>query len=268
MPTLLALQALAAPYSTILCDIWGVIHDGGQLLPGAVDRLTEWKSAGKTIILVTNAPRPASSVQAGLDALGLPRDTYDAITSSGEAGIAALIDPLRAVGFLGTKEDRADLIAHGVQVVEDDFAEAACTGIERRSLPAQYAAMLTSWAKRDVLFHCLNPDREVICCGQREACAGALADMYEAMGGRVAWYGKPHAPIYAHALALAGNPPLGDVLAIGDGPVTDMLGAARFGIDAIFISHGINAGAPFPPDFAARHGLGDWRPIATFANLG
>ncbi len=262
------LQSLADPYSTILCDIWGVIHDGGRLLPGAADRLAEWKSAAKKVILITNAPRPASSVQAGLDALGLPRDAYDAITSSGEAGVAALIDPRRAVGFLGTREDRDDLVAHSVAIADDDVAEVACTGLdEQRSHPQEYADQLRAWADRDVLFHCLNPDREVIHLGQREACAGALADLYEAMGGRVAWYGKPHAPIYAHALLLAGNPPLGEVLAIGDGPVTDMLGAARFGVDAIFISHGVHAGAPFPPEFAARYGLGDWRPIATFADL-
>ncbi len=264
MPTL---QSLAEPYSTILCDIWGVIHDGGRLLPGAAARLAEWKNAGKKIILVTNAPRPASSVQAGLDALGLPRDAYEAITTSGEAGIAALVDPPRAVGFLGTPEDRADLVAHGIRIADHDYSEVACAGLDIGARPADYSAELQSWADCDVLFHCLNPDREVIHMGQRVACAGALADMYEGNGGRVAWYGKPHAPIYAHALSLAGNPMPGDVLAIGDGPVTDMLGAARFGLDAIFISHGVHAGAPFPPDFAARHGLGDWRPLASFADL-
>jgi ribonucleotide monophosphatase NagD (HAD superfamily) len=87
------------------------------------------------------------------------------------------------------------------------------------------------------------------------------------MGGRVAWYGKPHAPIYAHALRLAGNPAPSEVLAIGDGPLTDMVGAARAGIDALFISHGIHDGAPLPIDFAERHQLGNWRPIATLADL-
>ena len=264
-----ALRAIAERHSTILCDIWGVIHDGGRLLGGAVDRLTEWKAAGKTIILVTNAPRPASTVQAGLDALGLPRAAYDAITSSGEAGIAALTNPPRRVGFLGTRFDRADLEAHGVMISDHDFTELACTGLDdRRFDPEDYAPYLLAWASRDILFHCLNPDREVIHCGVREACAGALADRYEALGGRVAWYGKPHAPIYAHALTLAGNSPLSDVLAIGDGPVTDMLGAARFGIEGVFISHGIHEGAPFPENFSERHGLGDWRPLATLKDLG
>ena len=262
------LDQLAAPYSTILCDIWGVVHDGGRLLPGAAERLSAWKAAGKTIILVTNAPRPASTVQAGLDILGLKRGAYDAITSSGEAGIAALIDPPRRVGFLGSRADHADLVAHGVEIADHNFTEVACTGLdEAHDLPADYVDQLERWAGRDILFHCLNPDREVIRSGEREACAGALADLYAGMRGRVAWYGKPDAPIYAHALALAGGPPRDQVLAIGDGPVTDMLGAARFGIDAIFISHGIHAGAPFPLDFAERHGLGDWRPLATLPDL-
>ena len=263
-----SLDEIVAPYSTILCDIWGVIHDGARLLPGAAERLAAWKHAGKTIVLVTNAPRPADRVQAGLDALGLPRSSYDAITSSGEAGIAALVAPPRPVAFLGTRADRADLIAHGVIVDDRAAGEVACTGLdEQRASAADYADQLEAWAARDMLFHCLNPDREVIHCGVRLACAGALADHYESLGGRVAWYGKPHAPIYRHALRLAGNPPLTKVLAIGDGLVTDMAGAARFGIDALFISHGLHAGAPVPPGFAARHGLGDWAPIATLADL-
>ena len=264
-----SLEGLSEPYSTILCDIWGVIHDGARLFPGAAERLAQWKRAGKTIVLVTNAPRPASSVQAGLDRLGLPRDAYDAITSSGEAGIAALIDPPREVGFLGTADDRADLIAHGVMIGDGDVREVACTGLdERRASVSDHVEQLERWAARDILLHCLNPDREVIHCGVREACAGALADLYEGLGGRVAWYGKPHAPIYAHALRLAGDPPPGRVLAIGDGLVTDMIGAARFGVDALFISHGLHGGAAFPRDFAARNGLGDWVPIATIPDLG
>ena len=262
------LDQLAKPYRTILCDIWGVVHDGARLLPGAAERLAEWKRAGKTIILVTNAPRPASTVQAGLDRIGLPREAYDAITSSGEAGIAALVDPPRPVGFLGTAEDRADLTAHGVMIADGDAREVACTGLDAaRDRPADYLPQLERWAAREVLLHCLNPDREVIYCGVREACAGAIADLYEGLGGRVAWYGKPHAPIYTHALRLAGNPPPGEVLAVGDGLVTDMLGAARFGIDALFITHGLHAGAAFPSDFSSRHGLGDWAPIAALPDL-
>jgi len=115
--------------------------------------------------------------------------------------------------------------------------------------------------------HCLNPDRVVIHLGRREACAGALADIYEAMGGQVLWYGKPHGPIYDYARSLAGNPLLNEMVAIGDGLPTDILGAARYGIDAVYVSHGIHAGEPVPDDFASSHGLGGWKPILTVEGL-
>lgn len=262
------LDKLDPRYRAILCDIWGVVHDGYSILPGVEQRLLRWKSEGRAVVLVTNAPRPAETVRRHLDWLGLRRDAYDAITSSGEAGIAALTDPPRPVGSLGTREDRADLVAGGVILAESDFTELACTGLdERRDDPDEYREQLTSWAEAGILMHCLNPDRIVIHCGRREACAGALADIYEQLGGKVAWYGKPHAPIYDHARLLAGNPPREATIAIGDGLPTDMLGAARYGIDAIYVSHGIHAGEPVPDDFAMRHGLGDWRPILTVEGL-
>ncbi|MEO7240834.1 MAG: HAD hydrolase-like protein, partial [Sphingomicrobium sp.] len=122
--------------------------------------------------------------------------------------------------------------------------------------------------ERGVTLHCLNPDRLVIRGGVPEACAGALADLYEQMNGRVLWYGKPHRAIYDHALGLGGNPPAEAVLAIGDALRTDILGAARMGFDAVYVAGGIHAGEPFPPDFAAEHGLGDWHPVAVVDSLG
>ena len=98
-------------------------------------------------------------------------------------------------------------------------------------------------------------------------CAGALADEYEAMGGAVTWYGKPYAPIYEHALRLAGNPAVGEVLAVGDGLQTDILGAARMGFDAIYVTGGIAEGEGIPANFAERNGLGDWSPIAVVGSL-
>ena len=263
-----SIDQLDPKYRAILCDIWGVVHDGACLLPGVEARLLRWKAEDRHIVLVTNAPRPAETVQRHLDHLGLTRDAYDAITSSGEAGIAALTNPRRAVGFLGTAEDRADLISRGVVLIPDSFTELACTGLDEwRNEPEEYRQQLASWAGSGVILHCLNPDRIVIHCGQREACAGALADIYEDLGGKVLWYGKPHEAIYDHARSLAGNPSLTNMLAIGDGLPTDMLGAARYGIDAIYVSHGIHAGEPVPDDFASRHGLGDWQPLLTVEGL-
>lgn len=264
------LDRLDPRYRVILCDIWGCVHDGVALYPGAAERLARWKREQRTIILITNAPRTAEAVARQLDRLRLARWAYDWITTSGEAGIAALTDPPRPLGFCGTGEDRAILASRGVRFASGDaFAELACTGLdEARDEVAEYHDDLDRWAAGDVLMHCLNPDRMVIRGGNAEPCAGALADAYAERGGRVAWYGKPHGAIYAHALRLAGDPPPTAVLAIGDGIETDILGAARAGLDCIFVSGGIHAGKPFPENFAATHGLGDWSPVAVVPSLG
>ena len=263
------LDALDPKYRLILCDVWGVVHDGVSLYPGAADRLRLWRDEGRYVILITNAPRTADAVARQLGRIGLPRDCWDGIATSGEAGIEALNALDRPVGFIGTRGDRAILEERGVRIAQgDDFTDLACTGItEDRPNPADYLADLERWADRDVLMHCLNPDRVVMRGGVLEACAGAIADLYEQLGGRVTWYGKPHETIYRHALHLAGGPPASEVLALGDGLQTDILGAALMGFDAIFVSGGIHAGEPFPPDFAMRYGLGDWRPVAVVEGL-
>ncbi|MFL6720818.1 MAG: TIGR01459 family HAD-type hydrolase [Sphingomonas sp.] len=263
------LDSLDPKYRLILCDIWGVVHDGVTLYPGAAGRLRQWRSERRTIILITNAPRTAEAVERQLGRIGLPRDCWNGIATSGEAGIEALNALDRAVGFVGTQEDRAILEGRGVRIAEgDDFTDVACTGMmEGRPAPADYLPELELWAERDVEMHCLNPDRLVMRGGLVEACAGAIADLYQGLGGPVTWYGKPHAAIYTHALHLAGNPPPSEVLAVGDGLHTDMVGAARMGFDAVFVSGGIHAGEPFPEQFAADHGLGDWHPVAVVEGL-
>ena len=262
-------DTLDPKYRLILCDLWGVVHDGVRLYPGAAERLTEWREQGRCVILLTNAPRTEESVQKQLARIGLPINAYDAIATSGEAGIAALIALDQAVGFIGTADDRAILESRGVRIAEGGvFAELACTGTEEgRPDPEQYRRDLERLADRGVVMHCLNPDRVVVRGGVPEACAGAIADIYQMLGGRVSWYGKPFPAIYEHALPRAGNPPKDEVLAVGDGLQTDILGAARMGFDAVFVAGGIHAGEPFPEDFGERNGLGEWKPLSVVDGL-
>ena len=263
------LDRLDSRYSVVLCDIWGCVHDGVTLYEGAADRLRQWRAEGRTVILITNAPRTVEAVSEQLGRIGLPSDCWDGIATSGEAGIAALTALRRPVGFLGTRSDRAILEGRGVTLAEgEDFEDAACTGLdEERRTVADYRGLLASWADRGVEMHCLNPDRVVIRGGVAEPCAGALADAYEALGGDVRWYGKPHAAIYHHALTLAGDPPREAVLAVGDALQTDVLGAALMGFDCIFVSGGIHEGQGFPDDFGERNGVGDWKPMAIVTSL-
>ena len=262
------LDSLPDRYRLILCDIWGVVHDGVDLYPGSAERLSRWKGEGRTIILITNAPRTAEAVAAQLDRIGLPRDRWDGIETSGEAGIAALLSLDEPVGFLGTQSDRAILEGRGVQIVGEGFQYFACVGLEEaRPAVADYAQELEELQRQGVLLHCLNPDRIVLRGGVPEPCAGALADVYIALGGQVIWYGKPHRTIYEHALKLGGNPPATAVLAVGDSLQTDILGAAKMGFDAIFVTGGIHGGEPFPRDFGPQNGLGDWHPVAVVDSL-
>jgi HAD superfamily hydrolase (TIGR01459 family) len=263
------LDTLDPKYRLILCDVWGVVHDGVNLYPGAAERLRQWRREGRCVALITNAPRTAEAVEQQLARIGLPRDAYDFVATSGEAGIEALNALGKAVGFVGTAGDREILEGRGVRIAGgDDFRELACTGVtEARPRPEDYRADLERWANRDVHMHCLNPDRIVIRGGVPEACAGAIADIYQGLGGRVTWYGKPHPAIYEHALHRAGGPPADEVLAVGDGLQTDILGAARMGFDAVFVTGGIHAGEPFPDDFADKNGLGEWEPVAVVAGL-
>lgn len=264
------LDRLDPRYRLILCDIWGCVHDGAHLYPGAAERLLQWREEGRFVLLITNAPRTVEAVQATLARLGLGRDAYDAVVSSGEAGIAALKALAEPVGFLGTAEDRAIVEAKGLAIAEGGaFRHLCATGLEEaRPFAAQYRDDLEAWAGRSVVMHCLNPDRVVIHRGEAMVCAGAIADLYQALGGAVVWYGKPYPAIYVHALGLAGNPPREAVLAVGDGLQTDVLGAAREGFDCVFVTGGIHAGEPFPTDFAERHGFRDWRPLAVVEGLG
>ena len=264
-----ALDALDPRYKLILCDIWGVVHDGVRLYPGASERLRQWCREGRTVVLITNAPRTADAVEQQLARIGLPRDCWDGISTSGEAGIAALKTIGEPVGFLGTAADRAILDGKQVPIADGDtFDHLACTGLDgHRPNPRDYLCELEQWAARKVTMHCLNPDRLVIRGGVPEACAGAIADFYEQLGGCVEWYGKPHETIYRHALQLGGNPSPSAVLAVGDSLRTDVLGAARMGFDCVFVRGGIHAGEPFPPDFGPQNGLGGWRPVAVVDSL-
>ena len=256
-------------YRVVLCDLWGVVHDGVRLYPYAAERLTGWRRDGRKVILVTNAPRTADVIERQLGRIGLPRDAWDGISTGGEAGNAALLELGRPVGFLGTAGDRVVIEGHGVPIADgDDFTDLACSGMEEGRWDAgQYDDQLEHWIRRGVTMHCLNPDRLVIYGGVPVPCAGALADRYEQLGGRVCWYGKPHETIYRHALHLAGDPPREAVLAVGDGLETDILGAARMGFDAVFVTGGIHGGEPFPEEFARRYGLHVWRPVAVVDGL-
>lgn len=256
-------------YQVILCDIWGCIHDGVRLYPGAAARLRRWRQEDRKTILITNAPRTAEAVAGQLRRLGLDQSLWDGIATSGDAGIGRLKTCPKPVGFIGTPGDRAILEGRGVRIAEDEgFDDLACAGLDGiRRRVEEYRPEIEPLAARGVLMHCLNPDRMVIRGGVPEPCAGAIADLYIELGGPVEYYGKPFPAIYRHAMLLAGDPSPSDVLAVGDGLNTDILGAARMGFAGAYVIGGISRGEGIPGDFAKANDLGDWQPVAVVDGL-
>jgi len=248
-----ALSAVAADYDVLLCDVWGVIHNGRESWPEPCEALTRFNQQGGHVVLISNSPRPASDVIAQLDALGVPRDSWQAFVTSGDATRVELA--ARAPGpawIIGPERD--DTLYEGLGLARAqgaaDAAFLSVTGMidDETETPEDYRASLTEAVARDLELICANPDRIVQRGDRIIYCGGSLADLYESIGGRVTMAGKPYGPIYALALAEAGRL-LGRpvdrsrVLCIGDGVVTDVLGANRQALDCLFIAQGIHGDA-------------------------
>lgn len=268
------LDAIAPGYRVLYCDLWGCLHDGRRALPAAVEALHRFKARGGAVALLTNSPRPSHDVARQLDALGAPRSCWDLIVSSGDAAQAALaaghfgrrvhhVGPERDLGFFRDAEGRA----FDVELVPLAEAEGiVCTGLfdDRTETPDDYRALILEGRTRGLKLLCANPDIIVDVGDIRIYCAGAIAQAYAAAGGKSFYYGKPHAPIYALARAgvealLGESVPNDDVLAVGDGVATDVLGAMGENIDALFVTGGLAAeetgtspaGGPDPARLAA-----------------
>jgi HAD superfamily hydrolase (TIGR01459 family) len=244
------LRDLVEGVDVLLSDIWGVVHNGLVAFPEACEALHTFRSRGGTVILITNAPRPADSVQRQLRKLGVADDTYDAIVSSGDLTRHYLAGhPGRKVFWLGPERDNS--IYRGLDPVLSPLEQAdyiVCTGPfdDETETPEDYRGMLLQARARQLPLICANPDIVVERGDRLIYCAGAIAELYRELGGEVIFYGKPHPPIYQRAMQLAaerlGRPAeLNRVLAIGDSVRTDLAGAHGFGIDCLFVTRGIHA---------------------------
>jgi HAD superfamily hydrolase (TIGR01459 family) len=244
-----SLDQISNHYDAALCDVWGVIHNGRSAYIDACAALSRFRASGKPVILISNAPRPSSIIPGQLDYLKVPRDAWDAIVTSGDA-TRAEIERRGPRGYkIGPSKDEG--LYEGLPV---DFRplETAdyviCTGLrdDLSEPPESYRGELRALAARKLPFICANPDRVVQFGGQLIPCAGALADIYEELGGEVIMAGKPFSPIYeltiAAAQAVAGKTlDRSRLLCIGDGVQTDVAGAFNQKLDCLFVAAGIHA---------------------------
>jgi HAD superfamily hydrolase (TIGR01459 family) len=242
-------------YDAVLCDIWGVVHDGVAAFPLASEALAAYCRRGGTVILITNAPRPSAPIRRQLLKLGVAGDAFDDIATSGDVTIGLIAEridqPVLHIGpdrDLSLFEAAGEAAGHPPRRVGLEQAEyALCTGLRDDVTETldDYEPELRAMARRATPMVCANPDIVIHRGDTLIYCAGALAARFEALGGAVIYAGKPHLPIYARALALAeaarGEPvDRRRVLAVGDGMKTDIAGAARAGLDALLVTRGIH----------------------------
>jgi len=251
MKALDGLREIAPHYDAILSDVWGVVHNGVKAHPAAVEALVAYRQQGGHVVLITNAPRPAAPLIEMLDHMGIGRDAYDALVSSGGATRAILAAEYRdhTLHYVGPKVEN-DALFDDLNITLGP-AEAASAVIvtdldDDDETPDMYEDRIKFWLSRKLPMLCANPDRVVEDGDRIIYCGGAIADLYEAQGGTVRMIGKPYRPIYTEALhqaeRAAGRPlDRARILAIGDSVRTDAIGAAGAGLDFLFITGSIHA---------------------------
>lgn len=258
------LQSLAPEYKGILCDVWGVLHNGVAAVEPAHQALTKFREDfGGAVVLITNAPRPSAPIRKQLGNLGVPKTAYDDVVTSGDVTRGLLADNADSKVFhIGPERDLTLYGSLGITLSSEEEAELiSCTGLfdDDNETPDDYRDQLENLARRGLTMICANPDIVVERGDRLIWCAGALARLYEDLGGTVSIVGKPHAPIYKAAVERLGSArgqamDKNDILAIGDGLPTDIRGACSQGIDVLFVTAGIHA-ADFGPTNEPDEGL-------------
>ncbi len=251
MPILASLAAWSDRYDVIFSDVWGVVHNGLAPHTEAGAALTSFRKRGGIVVMISNAPRPHWSVIEQLDQFGVMRSAYDAVVTSGDVthGLARA-EPDNRCLHIGADKDEPLFRDLGVRRVGvEDAAFVICSGLadDESETAEDYRGLVEAIHRRQLPMICANPDLVVERGHKLIPCAGAIAAIYEEMGGKVVHAGKPHPPIYAATLAratelLGHQPEKSRILAIGDAIRTDVVGAAQFGVDSLFLSAGIHAG--------------------------
>lgn len=245
------LAAVADAYEGFLVDQWGVLHDGARPYPGAVEALARLRAAGKPVVVLSNSGRRAAANEALLTELGIPRDGYDRVVTSGEWVWHALKE--RADPDFAGLGRRCLLFSHGGNrsIVEGLDLEAVATAeaadfilVGGTDAPAKtmadYEPFLAAGAARGLPLICANPDIVGVDQDLLIAGPGAIARRYDALGGSVRWIGKPHGEIYRAALAAFGGLAPARILAVGDSLQHDIAGGKAFGLGTALVTGGIH----------------------------
>ncbi|MEP1231121.1 MAG: TIGR01459 family HAD-type hydrolase [Litorimonas sp.] len=246
---LAGLGQIADDYDAILCDIWGVVHNGKFPHHEATQALERFRQTRGPVVMITNSPKPSVAIPRSLEQIGNQGEFYDAIVTSGDATIDEISRRAPGPAFkIGPERD--DVLYENMELHFSDLDDAAfisCTGpFDDDETPEDYRELLQTARKLELPFICANPDVRVKVGDKLVYCGGALAQLYQKMDGNVIYAGKPHAPIYRLCRAwldelLGAVPPKSRILCIGDNIFTDLVGAQRENYDCLFIQDGLYA---------------------------
>ena len=234
------LSSIAQNYSLFYIDLWGVIHNGITLHKEAIKVINELDKVNKKYILLTNAPRPNSTVKVFLEKMGLDKNIRDHVFSSGEAALKYLKNNLFSQKFyhIGPPRD-FDLFIDFNEMKSEDLDKSdylLCTGLfDDNDKDLNYYKKLLE-KKVDKKMICTNPDLIVDRGNKRELCAGSVAMIFEKMGGEVVYFGKPYPEVYNQSI----NNKNKKILCIGDNLNTDIKGANLLNYDSLIISEGVH----------------------------
>lgn len=255
MKEIKGLREIADRYDAFILDVWGVLHDGVKPYDGVLPTLQALRKADKPVLLLSNAARRSMSVMPYLAGIGVPRELYqDMLTSGDESwrglktrGHADAVPFYRDLGrrgfVLGAGRDPGFFDELDVERVEDPAASdfILANSLVRPGLtPADFEDVMQAARGNGAAFICANPDLVVVYAGRLEYCPGSLAARYEELGGAVMYHGKPYAPVYVRALSMLGSPDPRRVLCVGDSLRTDIAGASAAGLDSLLLAGGIH----------------------------
>ncbi len=225
-------------YDTFVIDLWGVMHNGISLHDKAIEAVDKLLKESKKIVFLSNAPRPSEKVREFLKKLKMEEKYLKNIITSGEAAMHAINENRFGKLFYHLGPSRDESIFYKIKdnktkLENSDFI--LCTGLldEHEDDLNFYKSFLKNSISKKLI--CTNPDLTVHRGQQEEYCAGSIAQVFESLGGKVVYFGKPYKEIYSLCFNNKEK-----VLAIGDNLRTDIKGANNLNIDSIFISNGVH----------------------------
>ena len=231
-------------YEAFFFDLYGVTHNGVKPFPGIINILKKIQSLNKKVIFISNAPRKSIKIKKFLNKIGLKKNLYFDVVSSGDITYENYLARLnkKKYYFIGAKKDRD--FCKGLKIVEEKNLEKSDfilnLGLNEGEVVKKYIKILNKAAKMSLLMICVNPDLEIIRGKNKEICAGALALEYKRMDGKVKYFGKPYTDIYEKTMKKVRIRSKNKILAVGDSLRTDILGANNFRIDSALVLTGIH----------------------------